>query len=99
MKRFLIASTAVLALATTASAGSSSKPCTTEPSEKWMSLEAIQKIVKDHGYKVAKAKMKGTCAEVYALDTDGTRIELFIDPVTGNPVGSNWKAPETKSGA
>ena len=99
MKRILIVITAVLALATTASAGSYGKPCTTEPSEKWMSLDAIQKIVKDHGYKVAKAKIKGTCAEVYALDTDGKRIEFFIDPATGNPVGTNWKAPETKGGA
>lgn len=99
MKRIFIATTAVLAFATTASAGSYGKPCTTEPTEKWMSLDAIQKIVNDHGYKVAKAKMKGTCAEVYALDTDGKRIEFFIDPATGTPVGTNWKAPEAKGGA
>ncbi len=99
MKRILIATTAVLAFATTALAGSYGKPCTTEPNEKWMSLDAIQKIVKDHGYKVAKAKMKGTCAEVYALDTDGKRIEFFIDPATGTSVGTNWKAPEAKGGA
>lgn len=57
-----------------------------------MTIEAIEKLVKDHGYEVAKSKMKGTCAEVYARDTkQGTRIEFFIDPATGNPVGTNWK--------
>jgi hypothetical protein len=99
MKRILIATAAVLAYATTAAAGSFGKPCTTEPKEKWMSLDAIQKIISEHGYKVAKAKMKGTCAEVYALDTDGKHIEFFIDPATGNPVGTTLKAPATKGGA
>ncbi len=68
------------------------KPCTSEPKEKWMTIEAIEKLVKDHGYEVAKSKMKGTWAEVYARDKEqDTRIEFFIDPATGNPVGTNWK--------
>ena len=40
--------------------------------------------------------MKDTCAEIYARDTDGKRIEFFIDPATGNPVGTEWKAPAKK---
>lgn len=79
-------------LASSAMAESYGKPCTTEPKEKWMTIEAIEKLVKDHGYEVAKSKMKGTCAEVYARDKEqGTRIEFFIDPATGNPVGTSWK--------
>ena len=61
-----------------------------------MTIEAIEKLVKDHGYEVAKSKMKGTCAEVYARDKEqGTRIEFFIDPATGNPVGTNWKSQKS----
>ncbi len=99
MNRILIATTALLAFAATASAASFGKPCTSEPEAKWMTLDAIRKIIEDHGYTVAKAKMKGTCAEVYARDADGKRIEFFIDPATGNPVGTDWKAPAAKGGA
>jgi hypothetical protein len=92
MKMLLISTAMLAALASSAMAESYGKPCTTEPKEKWMTIEAIEKLVKDHGYEVAKSKMKGTCAEVYARDKEqGRRIEFFIDPATGNPVGTNWK--------
>ena len=35
------------------------------------------------GYKISKAKMKDTCAEIYALDANGARTELFLDPTNG----------------
>lgn len=93
MKKMMIAAVVLAAFSGSAFAESFGKPCTTEPKEKWMTLDAIEKIVKDHGYEVAKAKMKDTCAEIYARDTDGKRIEFFIDPATGNPVGTEWQAP------
>ncbi len=93
MKRMIIATAVLAAFSGNAFAESFGKPCTAEPKTKWMTLEAIEKIVRDHGYEVAKAKMKDTCAEIYARDTDGKRIEFFIDPATGNPVGTKWKAP------
>jgi len=96
MKKLIIAAAAFAALSGTAHAESYGKPCTSEPQSKWMTLEAIEKIVRDHGYEVAKSKLKGSCAEVYARDTDGKRIEFFIDPATGNPVGTDWKAPSKK---
>lgn len=88
-----IALTAVLiALGSTAAlAEKSDKPCTTEPKDKWLKIEAIEKIVADHGYKVAKAKFENSCAEVYARDAAGKRVELFLDPVTGAPAGGAWK--------
>jgi hypothetical protein len=58
-----------------------------------MTLEGIEKIVKDHGYEIAKSKMKNGCAEIYARDKQGVRVEFFIDPATGNPVGTDWKNP------
>ena len=39
------------------------------------------------GYKVQKGKIKNACGELYALDTNGKRIELFVDPSTGAIVG------------
>lgn len=99
MTKAIIAAALLLATASSAFAESYGKPCTAEPKEKWLSLEAIQKIVTDHGYTVAKGKMKGTCAEIYARDAQGTRVEFFIDPATGNPVGAEWKAPAAKGSA
>lgn len=100
MKKLIIVTAAAL-LGTTsiAMAAGFGKPCTTEPKETWLSLEAIEKIVRDHGYEIAKSKLKGTCVEIYARDSQGTRVEFFIDPATGNPVGTEWKAPAAKSGA
>jgi hypothetical protein len=93
MKSTIIAAGLLAILPATAQAESFGKPCTTEPKEKWLSIEAIEKIVKEHGFDVAKSKLKNGCAEVYVRDNQGQRVELFIDPATGNPVGSNWKSP------
>ncbi len=89
----LLAGLSAASLSGTAQAGSFGKACTAEPREKWMSLEAIEKIVTDHGYKIAKSKIKESCIEVYARDKQGTRVEFFIDPTTGTPVGGDWKNP------
>lgn len=87
----LLASLSVIAASVTAHAASFGEPCTAQPKEKWLSLEAIEKIVTDHGYEIAKTKIKGTCIEVYARDKQGTRVEFFIDPATGTPVGADLK--------
>jgi hypothetical protein len=96
MKRIILAATLVAGLAANAHADTFDKPCTSEPKEKWMSIQAIEKIVTDHGYTVTKARMKGTCTEIYAKDAKGTKTEFFIDPATGNPVGADWKAPASQ---
>ena len=93
MKNLFIASAIILGTSVSAQAGSYGKPCTTLPQDKWLSIEAIEKIVSDRGYKVAKSKIKGACAEVYARDSQGQRIELFLDPATGNPADSDWSNP------
>ncbi len=95
MQKIIIATAILTAFSSSAFAEGYGKPCTAEPESKWMTLSAIEKIVKDHGYEVVKAKMKSSCAEIYARDTDGKRIEFFIDPATGNPVGAEWKAKKS----
>ena len=87
-KLALIFLTAVmLGAATTAEAGSLGRPCTTAPQTEWLSLEVLQTKVEALGYKVQKAKLKNACGEIYALDKNGARVELFVDPTSGEIVG------------
>jgi hypothetical protein len=87
-KLALIFLTAVmLGAAATAAAGSLGRPCTTAPQTKWLSLEVLQTKVEALGYKVQKAKLKNACGEIYALDKNGARVELFVDPTSGEIVG------------
>lgn len=90
MTKFIFAATLAALVSTPAAADSFGKPCTAEPKDKWLTLDAIEKIVVSHGYTVTKARMKGTCAEIYTKDAKGAKTELFIDPATGNPAGSDW---------
>lgn len=87
-KLALIYLTAVmLGAATTAEAGSLGRPCTTAPQTEWLSLEVLQTKVEALGYKVQKAKLKNACGEIYAVDKNGARVELFVDPTSGEIVG------------
>jgi len=87
-KLALISLTAVmLGAAATAEAGSLGRPCTTAPQTQWLSLEALQTKVEANGYKVQKVKLKNACGEIYALDENGARVELFVDPTSGEIVG------------
>ena len=83
---FAIAIT-ILGSATSAQAGSLGRPCTSAPQNQWLSLDALQSKVEALGYKVQKAKLKSACGELYTLDKNGNRVELFVDPTSGQIVG------------
>jgi hypothetical protein len=76
-----------LAFVSTAEAGSYGKSCTSFTREKWAPLSAIERKLTVEGYTVRSAKIRNDCVEVYALDSSGTRVELFVDPATGAVVG------------
>jgi len=89
MRKFALFSVAVaiFGAATTAQAGSLGRPCTTAPQSQWLPLEILQAKVETRGFKVQKAKLKNACGEFYALDKNGARVELFVDPATGEIAG------------
>ena len=66
-----------------AQAESLGRPCTSAPELQWLPLEALTAKVEAEGYKVQKAKVKAACGEIYALDKNGARKELFVDPTSG----------------
>jgi hypothetical protein len=37
---------------------------------------------------VQKGKLKKACGEFYATDKNGARVEVFVDPTSGNVVGT-----------
>jgi hypothetical protein len=78
---------ALLGAAATAQAGSLGKPCTSAPEGQWLPMQQLQAKVEAQGYKVQKAKLKNACGELYTLDKNGSRIELFVDPTSGQIIG------------
>jgi hypothetical protein len=73
----------MLGLASSAQAGGIGRPCTKAPQNSWLTIEALQAKVEALGFKVRKAKLKNACAEIYATDKNGERLELFLDPTNG----------------
>ena len=78
---------AVIGSTAVAQAGSLDRPCTSAPQSEWLSLQALQSKVEARGYKVQKAKLKRACGEIYTIDKNGERVELFVDPTNGEIVG------------
>ncbi|QWG18280.1 PepSY domain-containing protein [Bradyrhizobium sediminis] len=83
----MLAAAALLATATFANAGSLGRPCTSAPQSQWLSLDALQAKIEAQGYKVQKAKLKAACGELYTIDKNGNRVELFVDPTSAAIVG------------
>ena len=59
--------------------------CTSEPMEKWMKPEQVEKLLTEQGYEVRKVKVEDSCLEAYATK-DGKRMEVYLDPVSGKIV-------------
>ncbi|MGZ5903031.1 MAG: PepSY domain-containing protein [Reyranella sp.] len=76
-----------LGMAATAQAGSLGKPCTSAPEAQWLPMQQLQAKVEAQGYRIQKAKLKNACGELYSLDKNGNRVELFVDPTNGQIIG------------
>lgn len=81
-----LATAAVVASAFSAQASSLGRPCTTAPQSQWLSVEALKAKAEAQGYKVQKAKIAKACGEIYAVDPNNARTELFVDPTSGEIV-------------
>ena len=77
----------MLGLTSGAQASSFDRPCTNAPESQWLSIKDLQAKVEAQGYTVKKAKLKKACGELYTLDKNGQRVELFVDPTNGKIVG------------
>lgn len=65
--------------------------CTDQPRSKWMSTADVKGKFETQGYSVRKVKTGGSCYEVYAIDGNGRKVELFVSPVDASVVGQAGK--------
>lgn len=87
MRKFLTITTAVVALAAAGQAYASEHGeggmCGNAPKAQWMSKDAIKAKIAAQGYEVRRVKSEGGCMEVYAIDKNGARAELRVNPASG----------------
>lgn len=75
---------ALLAISPVAFAG---PECTSADPSEWKDQEAFKKSLETEGYKIKKFKVtEGNCYEIYGWDKDGRKVEIYFNPVTGEPV-------------
>ena len=86
MKKFLVLTTTSLALAFASPAMASDDAKCGNTSGEWMSRDAVKTIMVEKGYDVRRVKSDDGCYEVYAIDKNGARVEVKINPVTGEIV-------------
>jgi hypothetical protein len=88
LPKFALLAAALIGLGgiSAAQANSLGRPCTSAPQDQWLPLDALKAKAEAQGYKVQKAKLKAACGELYALDANGARTELFLDPTSGEIV-------------
>jgi hypothetical protein len=89
MRKILLftAAAAVLSVVSAAYAGGLGRPCTAAPQTQWLPIEKLQAKLEALGYKVRNGSVKNACGEFYAFDKNGSRVELFVDPTSGDIVG------------
>ncbi len=48
-----------------------------------MSMEEVKAKVSEQGYDVRRVKREDGCLEVYAIDKQGSKVEIYLHPVSG----------------
>ncbi|WP_332674131.1 PepSY domain-containing protein [Aromatoleum sp.] len=87
--RHIILAVAALLTGTAAIAGPT---CTEAPREQWMPQETMLRKLVDQGYTLEKFKVTdGNCYELYGIDRDGRKVEIYHNPVDGSVVQAKTK--------
>ena len=60
--------------------------CNVPDQTTWMSQEDLTTMYVEQGYEVKNIKIDEGCYEIYGIDANGERVEIYVDPVTGIPV-------------
>lgn len=74
---------ATLVLSASPSLASEYESCTSAPRADWRTIDDVKVAAEALGFKdVRRAKVEGSCYEVYAFDKNGNRVEVYFDPMS-----------------
>ena len=59
-----------------------SADCPVYPKEEWAAPETLKQALQEEGYKIKKFKIDGNCYEMYGLNKDGKKVEIYFDMKT-----------------
>jgi len=62
--------------------------CNSPAQDQWMSEADLTAKLVAQGYDVKGIKIESGCYEIKALDASGARVEIAVDPVTGELAGT-----------
>lgn len=84
----LLAAAAWTAASGPALADNDDLKCTTAAEASWMSEDATKDLLLKQGYKEVREieVTDGHCYEVYAVDAKDEKVEIYLDPTSGNVV-------------
>ena len=60
--------------------------CSSVPKEKWLTQDAAKAKLAELGYDVRSIKAEHGCYEAKAVDKNGVRLEIYVNPETGAPI-------------
>lgn len=76
----------LLAITLSALSAQAKKNCTDQSKDTWMSEADFKKKIEGLGYKIEKFKQPGSCYEIYGLNKDGKKVEIYFNPVDASIV-------------
>jgi hypothetical protein len=81
----LVAASALFGAAGPALADNDALKCTAAAQSTWMSEDATKALLLKQGYQdIRKIKVtEGQCYEVYGIDAQGEKVEVYLDPTNG----------------
>lgn len=69
--------------------------CTNADKAQWQDQAKFQENLKAQGYEIKKFKVTdGNCYEIYGLDKDKRKVEIYFDPVSGDAMQEEEEAEE-----
>lgn len=88
MRHLQALSLAAIALAAAAvpAAAEDEGSCGTVAADQWMSEEAAKAKALELGFDVRSVKIEDSCFEIYAISQTGDKVELYMNPATGDIV-------------
>ncbi len=85
MKKFTIIAVTALALSTAAAASAEEQYCNGKGEP--MAADKVMQKLETMGYqKIKKLDMEHGCYEAKGFDKDGNRVEVYLEPATGEVV-------------